>query len=121
MNKLLKADENFDGLPPWMAAMRKAVLDTVTQEDVAEIVKSQIKRAKEGDQAAIKFVFGQLLGGDTFKGATFVQNNYHGEDRPDKPTKARAGSADRVDMMRRRMEAGLPLCNGEDGDGGSLE
>lgn len=121
MNKLLKADENFDGLPPWMAAIRKAVLDTVTQEDVTDIVRGQIKKAKEGDQAAIKFVFGQLLGGDTFKGATFVQNNYNTDDRPDKPTKTRAGSGERVEIMRRRLEAGLPLSNGEDGDGGSLE
>lgn len=117
-NKLLKSDENFEGMPTWMATMRKAVLDIVTEDDVKEIVKNQIARAKAGDQNAIKFVFGQVLGGDAMKGATFVQNNNYG-DNAAKPTKARPGTDDKIEVMRKRREAGLPLTH--DGDGTEAE
>jgi hypothetical protein len=116
-NKLLRQDDNFDGLPPWLAQMRKAVLDGVSQEDIKEIVANQLKKAKEGDPHAIKFVFGQILGGDAFKGATFIQNNYHGKDEPSKPVDAKPGSKDKIDAMRRRVEAGLDLQ--QPGDAGA--
>lgn len=119
-NKLLKQDENFEGLPPWMAAMRKAVVDCVTNDDIKEIVQNQVKRAKEGDPHAIKFVFGQILGGDTFRGATFVQNNNYGDAAPSKPTRAIPGTPDKIEHMRRRAEAGIDLTNDKDGPEGDL-
>jgi hypothetical protein len=112
-NTLLKEDQSFDGLPPWMAAMRKAVTDCVSESDIKEIVQNQVKRAKDGDKDAIKFVFGQILGSDSFKGATFVQNNNYGGD-PAKPAKTKPGSVDRIEQMRLRAEAGVPLH--QDGD-----
>jgi len=118
-NKLLRKDENFEGLPPWMATMRKVVADCVSENDIKEIVENQVKRAKQGDQNAIKFVFGQILGGDSFKGATFVQNNYTGGESPSTPTKGSPGSEDKIEAMRRRREAGLPLSN--NGDGGKVD
>jgi hypothetical protein len=113
-SKLLRQDENFEGMPTWMATMRKTVLGCVTEDDVKQIVQNQVKKAKEGDQNAIKFVFGQLLGGDTFKGATFVQNNYQGGPDPSKPTDITPGTKDKIALMQRRKEAGLPLTNDND-------
>jgi hypothetical protein len=101
-------------LPPWMAAMRDAVAASISAEDIQEIIKAQVKRAKAGDQQAIKFVFTQLAGGD-LKGCTFIQNNYDDAERPDPKTKAIPGTARKVEIMRRRHEAGLPL--NVDGDG----
>jgi hypothetical protein len=58
--------------------MRAAAQAGITEDDVKEIVANQVARAKTGDQAALKFVFEQVLGGNELKGATFVQHNYHG-------------------------------------------
>jgi hypothetical protein len=60
----------------WIQAMRNAAQGALKQEDVEAIVANQVAKAKQGDQAAIKFVFDQLLGGP-MKGATFVQNVYN--------------------------------------------
>src|SRR5690349_8466779 len=80
-------------LPPWVAKMREAAMNSITEADIKEIVQAQVKRAKEGNAAALKFVFEQVLGGAQLQGATFVQNNYAAEAaaRPDKPTDAAPG------------------------------
>lgn len=114
----LVRQDDFAGLPPWMAKLRTAVSDLVTEQDVKEIVQAQVTRAKAGDASAIKFVFDQLLGGAALKGATFVQNNYQdSKPAPTKPTAARPGSADKVDVMARRATAGLPLHDPDDNSG----
>lgn len=64
------------GIPKWMQVMRMAAQEVITPEDVKEIVKNQVKRAKEGDRNAIAFVFGQVLGGDQMKGMTLIQHNH---------------------------------------------
>jgi hypothetical protein len=61
--------------------MRQAAQEVLKEEDVKTIVANQVEKAKAGDQAAIKFVFDQLLGGP-LKGATFVQNVYHDGEPP---------------------------------------
>lgn len=96
----------FGGLPPWMARMRQAAVDSITETDVKEIVQSQVAKAKQGDPAAIKFVFDQLLGGG-MKGATFIQNNY-GES-PDAPLAPNDPPAKQLDKLRSRASAHLPL------------
>jgi hypothetical protein len=103
-------------LPPWMQAMRSAARAEVKPEDIREIVQSQVKRAKDGDQKAIKFVFEQLLGGAELKGATFIQNNYMGGERPDKPTKAKPGSKSKIDVIARRISAGNGAFHPADGE-----
>jgi hypothetical protein len=105
----------FGGMPPWMAKMRAAVCDIITPGDIEEIVKNQVARAKSGDPAAIKFVFDQLLGGG-MKGATFIQNNNYGDEGAGKPSNAVPGTPAKLDLIRRRVEAGLPACNPSDRD-----
>lgn len=113
---ILSRQEQYDGLPPWMAKMRQAMADLVKEDDIKEIVQKQIERAKAGDQNAIKFVFGQLLGGEAFKGATFIQNNNYGEGggAPAAPTAALPGSVEKLEKIRRRVEAGLPANDPRD-------
>lgn len=106
-------------LPPWLAAMRKAAQGAISEEDVAAIVKGQVDKAKAGDQAAIKFLFDQILGGGQFKGATFVQNVTYtdGLGPPEQPTEARPGSRKKVALLAKRYQNGAELFNGNDNDG----
>lgn len=49
----------------WQAQMRAVMLNSISPEDIQAIVATQVKRAKDGDQAAIKFVMQQVLGANT--------------------------------------------------------
>lgn len=103
-------------MPPWMAMMRAAAMKAVNEEDIEAIVRKQVEKAKAGDQQALKFVFDHVLGGQQLKGATFVQNNFHGEGAdPNKPTPARPGTKSKLEKMRQRVAAGLPATNDKDG------
>jgi hypothetical protein len=98
-----------------MVAMREAAQECVSANDIKAIVQAQIEKAKKGDKDAMKFVFEQVLGGSAFKGATFTQNHYYGDnDLPDKPTTGRPGSAKKIETMRRRIEAGASPFNSDD-------
>lgn len=114
--------QDLEGLPPWLAAMRRAAMEGVTEKDVTDIVAHQIALAKKGDHKAIKFVFDQVLGGNQLKGATFIQNNTYG-DAPDatKPTKHAPGSNGKIETMRRRLNAGVPLTRSDDGPNVTLD
>lgn len=46
------------------AQLRLAMFNAITEDDVADIVKKQIAKAKAGDERALRFVMGQVLGGD---------------------------------------------------------
>lgn len=89
----------------------------LTESDVTAIVRSQVEKAKQGDTKALQFVFDQLLGGNELKGATFIQNNYGTGDtgRPDKPTQARPGSREKVELMAERMASGNGCFHPDDG------
>ena len=100
-------------VPSWITNLRSAAMNVLTQNDVEAIVKAQIAQAKKGDKNAIKFVFDQLLGGASIRGATFIQNNYPGED-PAKPTKAVPGTEDKIRRMRKRLAAGQSAFNPAD-------
>lgn len=63
-------------LPPWVQMMREAAMSRIKPADIEAMVDKQIEKAKAGDEKALKFVFEQVLGGASMKGATFVQNNY---------------------------------------------
>lgn len=104
-------------VPVWIKRMRDVAQKHLTQDVVDSIVKNQIEAAKRGDRNAINFVFNQLMGGQALKGATFIQNNYGEEfsDSPNKPTKALPGSNKKLKTMQQRADAGLPLCQEEDG------
>lgn len=121
-NGLSKSNGNrgdLPGLPPWMAMMRQAAIGQIKEEDVAAIMKNQIEAAKNGNKDAIKFVFDYCLGGNLTKGATFIQNNNYGSNGAAEATGARPGTDAKIDAMRRRAEAGLPLQ--ANGDGGEMD
>lgn len=104
-------------MPEWMQRMRKAALEQISENDVKEIIAAQVKRAKEGNPAATKFVFEQVLGGAAFKGANFVQNvtNHHyGTEHPEQPTQTPPGTKERVDTMAARVAQGLPIFDEND-------
>jgi len=87
--------------------MRRAARETIKTEDIEAIVRNQVQRAKEGDQAAIKFIFGEVLGGNELKGATFVQNVFDpGQPLPTKPAKIKPGSEQKIELMRQRIATG---------------
>jgi hypothetical protein len=46
----------------WQLSLQSACFDAVTAQDVQEIVRNQVAKAKDGDPNAIKFVMGHLLG-----------------------------------------------------------
>jgi hypothetical protein len=101
------ADPNLAGLPPWMAKMRRAAMDAISEEDIKAIVQNQVKRAKDGDAHAIRFVFDQVLGGGQMKGATFIQNNYPADDNPQKAVDlTKVSHEQRLEMVRRRVNSG---------------
>ncbi len=103
----LAAQDQFSGLPPWMAKMRRAAVAAVSDADIQAIVRNQVSKAKEGDANAIRFVFDEVLGAGGMKGATFIQNNYPAEDaKPADINTLRPGSKARIELMRRRVESG---------------
>jgi len=103
-------------LPPWMQAMRDALAGTITQEELTAVMKAQIEKAKEGNTRAAKFVFDQVRLNTAPEHTTLIQNNYHdGAKPPKKPTPALPGSEEKIEIMRRRLEAGVPLTHRMDG------
>lgn len=46
----------------WQTSLQAAMFSSISAEDVAEIVKSQVAKAKKGDANALKFVMGHVLG-----------------------------------------------------------
>jgi hypothetical protein len=95
-----------------MVALRSAARDLVSEQDIRDIVKVHVERAKKGDQKATKFLFDYVLGGGGMKGATFVQNVFHGD--PAAATKAAPGSNGKKDMMAARAAARMPLSQSGD-------
>lgn len=49
----------------WQAQMRATLINSISPDDIQQIVATQVKRAKDGDQAAIKFIMQQVLGTNT--------------------------------------------------------
>ncbi len=103
------------GVPAWMQKMRQAAVDKISEDDIAEIVKAHVERAKKGDLSSTRFIFEQVLGGAAFKGATITQNvtehHYHehaAEETPVEPG-SKADRARRVRKMAERNAQGLPL------------
>lgn len=104
-----------EALPPWLLAMRQAAMDAIKPDDIKEIVANQVKKAKDGDPAALKFVFDQVLGGAQLKGATFIQNVYQGEGGdPNAPSDAVPGTKKKLDLIAKRVASGNGAFNKRD-------
>jgi hypothetical protein len=48
----------------WMDRLRAAIFDAVTENDVREIVRGLVEKAKKGDRAAVQTLFTYCIGTD---------------------------------------------------------
>jgi hypothetical protein len=103
-NGLAKSHTDLN-LPDWLMKMRRAAVESISEEDVKQIVQAQVKAAKEGNRGAIKFVFDNLLGGN-LQGTTFIQNNFSQGAAEVRPSDHPKGSSRRIDAMAARVASG---------------
>lgn len=47
----------------YQTSLRSVAVNSISEDDIKEIVASQLEKAKAGDQRAINFVFSTVLGG----------------------------------------------------------
>lgn len=66
----------MDQLPAGAKAFHAAVADKLTKDVWAEILEAQVKKAREGDRGAAKFLLEYAGGVASMRGATFVQENH---------------------------------------------
>lgn len=74
-------------LPKGAQAFQRAVDESITPDIWKEILSAQVKKAKEGNEKAARFLIEYAGGVASFRGATFVQQthhhqHYHGETGP---------------------------------------
>lgn len=63
--------------------LRNAVFNAVNEQDVTDVVKGIVERAKEGDDKSVKHLFDYVLGAKT--PVKLVQNNYYDGSDEDGP------------------------------------
>lgn len=118
MNQSIEDEPGIKGLmplPPWLQSIRDAMASSIKQEDLAEIMAAQIRKAKNGDMSAASFVFGQahkMLQAEQ-KRVTIVQNNFY-DGAGDEASAGEPGSAAKARAMTRRAAANLPLTREHD-------
>lgn len=62
---IAEVEKNLDqhnGTLAMQGLLRQAIFDAIKEEDVAEIVKKQVEKAKGGDDKALHFVMKYVLG-----------------------------------------------------------
>lgn len=52
-----------DEVGEWATELRKAAFNAVSEQDITDIMRKQLEKAKAGDSAAAKMVLGYLTGG----------------------------------------------------------
>lgn len=62
--------------PPWMQALRHAVDQNVTADDLDGIVKAFVEKAKKGDEKAARFVIDYLMGGKLAPQQVTINNHF---------------------------------------------
>lgn len=110
---------SFMKLPPWLQSLRDAMSGAIQADDLTEIMKAQIVKAKKGDAKAAAFVMNQAsrLIESEQKKVTVIQNNYYNtpeEQKAETPAKSLPGSKDRLRKMEARAAAGMPLVDPRD-------
>jgi hypothetical protein len=107
-------------LPPWLEQMRSAMASAIQPDALKNILQKQVDKALAGDTRAAGFVVEQahkLIGGEQRRPIAITQNNFYGDATdPAQPTTKVPGTPDKVDLMRRRHAAGLPLTSAADRD-----
>lgn len=102
----------------WMARLRAALFEAVTEDDVREIAEGLVRRAKEGDLQATRMLFSYVMGGMNVnvKQAVIVQQHGGGlAPLPARPVPALPGTATKLAAMEKRARNGQPLCHPGDG------
>lgn len=104
-------------LPPWLKAMRDAMGESISGEDLKEVMAAQVKAAKGGNIAAANFVMNQAhrLIESERKRVNIIQNNFFDtppEKRPDTPIEPDDGNA--IDKLAARAAAHQPLTGRPD-------
>lgn len=100
-----------NAVPAWMLTLQNAVRDSVSVEDIQAMVQAQVKKAKEGDAKACKFVMDYLLGGAN-KPTQLVQNNFH-VNLPRDRHEGNGATLTRGDKIYSVLEAMGPLTPGQ--------
>lgn len=78
----------------YQSMLRNAVYDGVKEADVKQIVEGIVKRAKEGDPAAVKLFFDQILGAKTKPTQIVVNNHFENAEQGEKLTRGGKRSRD---------------------------
>ena len=103
-SKLARSDKFATpvGAESFMGRMRFALLTAVTEEDMTDLVRSLMTRAKSGDMGAAKLLLQYIVGSPnvSVENAVFAQSP---------PVTAVPGSSQKIDAMRRRAAMGAPL------------
>lgn len=103
----------------WMARLRSALFEAVTEDDIREIAEGLVRKAKGGDLAAAKLLMTYVLGSGSnvtnIRQAVVVQE--HGGSLaplPAPPVRMLPGTGEKVDAMARRAERGQELFHAKD-------
>lgn len=105
-----------------MQQLRDGLASSINAGDLAEIMATQVAKAKSGDVGAANFVFNQahrIMSATTPRGPSqVVQNNnfFDAETRPDTPAINPVGTPSRVRKMAARASMGLPTTSPHDRD-----
>lgn len=86
----------------WQARMRAAVLNTVDETVVRDVLLAVVERAKSGDIQAARMVLSYAVG------------NPPKDDRAEGPTRAKPGSRAKLDTLAYRHLNGTPLHHPDD-------
>jgi hypothetical protein len=99
----------------WMTRLRTALFENVSEDDIAEIARSLVAKAKAGDLAATRLLMSYVMGGAgmNIKQAVIVQGQPMSP-LPAAPTVSLPHTPEKLDVMARRAAAGQPLCDPRD-------
>lgn len=99
----------------WMTRLRTALFENVSEDDVAEIARTLVAKAKAGDLAATRLLLGYVTGGSStvIKQAVIVQGQALSP-LPTAPTVSLPHTHEKLEVMARRAANGQPLCDPRD-------
>lgn len=62
IQKVKNQIDQHNGTLAMQGQLRQAIFDAIAEQDVAEIVKKQVEKAKQGDDKSLQFVMKYVLG-----------------------------------------------------------
>lgn len=99
----------------WREKMRDALFDGISEADMTAIMKKQVEKAKAGDAAAAKFVVELVAAKPPAPSKQTLIINEAPRAEPQEPTRARAGSVDKIKALAARAARGESLHHAADG------